>query len=115
MKLVLRKILLFWQRTCSQPLLQPEAEQISFRGYQEVAEECGTVADCVNVCLLINKVRVPCVRFGRPFRNVPYGTGVCVTREEGAFGANSLFSALALSFSPIGCQTSEPEPYLSLH
>lgn len=56
------------------------------------------MADCVNVCLLIGKVRVPCVRFGRPFRNASYGTGACVNREEGAFGTNSLFSALALSF-----------------
>ncbi|KAI2649688.1 ATP-dependent 6-phosphofructokinase, muscle type [Labeo rohita] len=44
-----------YKDACCQPLLQPEAEQINFRGYQEVAEECGTVADCVNVCLLIGK------------------------------------------------------------
>lgn len=112
---LLGKVLLFWQTACCQPLPQPEAEQINFRGYQEVAEECGTVADCVNVCLLISKVRVPCVRFGRPFGNVSYGPGVCVNREEGAFGTNLLFSALALSFPPVGCQTSEPAPYLSMH
>lgn len=60
------------------------------------------MADCVNVCLLIGKVRVPCARFGRLFRNAPYGTVAGVDREEGALGTNSLFSALALSFSPVG-------------
>lgn len=42
----------------------------------------GTVADCINVCLLVGKVRVPCVRFGRPVRNAFIGNNTILNIKE---------------------------------
>lgn len=44
----------------------------------------GTVADCINVCLLLGKVRVPCVRFGRPVWNAFIGNNAILNIREKA-------------------------------